>query len=186
MTTTAPETPKAAPAPSPQVDDLRQVTRSRVEDLLYLEAELLDDWDLDTWITLYTDDCRYVVPCNDTPDADPARDLVLVDDDHLRLSCRVERLNSRRAHREYPHSATSHQVSNVRLRPVVDGTGGAAELPVVAEFVVWRFRGERSYTYAGRYHYRLRVVDGHLRIASKRCVLRMGSLRQVSDVAIIL
>ncbi|MFZ2178040.1 MAG: aromatic-ring-hydroxylating dioxygenase subunit beta [Rhodococcus sp. (in: high G+C Gram-positive bacteria)] len=182
MTTTVPETPEVAPL----VGDLREVTRSQVEDLLYLEAELLDDWNLDTWLSLYTEDCRYVVPCNDTPEADPARDLVLIDDNHLRLSCRVDRLNSRRAHREYPHSATSHQVSNVRLRPVTDGTDGAAELPVVAEFVVYRFRGERSYTYSGRYHYRLRAVDGRLRIASKRCVMRMGSLRQVSDVAIIL
>ncbi|MDV2478080.1 aromatic-ring-hydroxylating dioxygenase subunit beta [Rhodococcus zopfii] len=186
MTTTAPEVPASMPASSSRVDDLSDVTRSQVEELLYLEAELLDDWKLDTWIGLYTDDCRYVVPCNDTPEADPARDLVLIDDDHLRLSCRVERLNSRRAHREYPHSSTSHQVSNVRLRAVADSAEGVAELPVVAEFVVWRFRGERSYTYVGRYDYRLRVVDGHLRIASKRCVLRMGSLRQVSDVAIIL
>lgn len=165
----------------PTVPDLASVTRSDVEDLLHAEAELLDDWDLDTWITLYTDDCRYVIPCNDDPDGDPSRDLVLIDDNHLRLSCRVERLNSRRAHREYPHSATSHQVCNVRLRPVE-----GAELPVVAEFTVWRFRGERSTTYVGRYHYRLRIVDGRLRIASKRCTLRMGSLRQVSDVAIIL
>jgi p-cumate 2,3-dioxygenase beta subunit len=186
MTTTVPEIADTTPAPAPQVGDLREVTRSQVEDFLYLEAELLDDWNLDAWITLYTDDCRYVIPCNDTPEADPDRDLVLVDDDHLRLSLRVERLNSRRAHREYPHSATTHQVSNVRLRPVTAGAGGVAELPVVAEFLVWRFRGERSYSYTGRYHYRLRAVDGQLRIASKRCVLRMGSLRQASDVAIIL
>lgn len=157
------------------------VTRAEVEEFLYAEAELLDDWDLDAWFGLFTDDCRYVVPCNDTPDGDPARDLVLIDDDALRLSCRVERLNSRKAHREYPHSATSHQVTNVRLRPV-EGD----DLPVVAEFVVWRYRGERSTAYAGRYHYRLRMVEGRLRIAAKRATLRMTSLRQVSDVAIIL
>jgi p-cumate 2,3-dioxygenase beta subunit len=173
--------PQQTPATGPRVADLESVSRADVEDFLYAEAELLDDWDLDTWFTLYTDDCRYVIPCNDTPDGDPARDLVLIDDDGLRLRCRVERLNSRRAHREYPHSATSHQVTNVRLRPVE-----GSELPVVAEFVVWRFRGERSTAYTGRYHYRLRVVDGRLKIASKRCTLRMGSLRQVSDVAIIL
>lgn len=160
---------------------LRSITRADVEDFLYTEAELLDAWDLDTWITLYTDDCHYVVPCNDTPDGDPSRDLVLIDDNGLRLRSRVERLNSRKAHREYPHSTTSHQVSNVRLRPV-EGD----ELPVVAEFVVWRFRGERSTTYVGRYHYRLRVVDGCLKVASKRATLAMGSLRQVFDVAIIL
>jgi p-cumate 2,3-dioxygenase beta subunit len=179
MTATA-ETHPEMPT-TPRIVGLDATTRDQVEDLLYLEAALLDDWDLDSWLTLYTADCRYVIPCNDTPGGDPARDLVLIDDDHLRLSCRVERLNSRRAHREYPHSATSHQVTNVRLLPV-EGD----ELPVLAEFVVWRFRGERSYSYVGRYQYRLREVDGRLRIASKRCVLRMGSLRQVSDVAIIL
>ncbi|NMH99512.1 aromatic-ring-hydroxylating dioxygenase subunit beta [Pseudonocardia acidicola] len=165
----------------PEVTDLRAVTRAQVEDFLYAEAELLDDWDLDTWFSLYTEDCRYVVPCNDTPDGDPSRDLVLIDDNALRLRSRVERLNSRKAHREYPHSATSHQVSNVRLRAVESD-----ELPVVAEFVVWRFRGDRSNTYVGRYSYRLRIVDGRLRIRSKRAVLAMTTLRQVSDVAIIL
>jgi p-cumate 2,3-dioxygenase beta subunit len=173
--------PQQAREIGPYVPDLGLVTRAEIEDFLFAEAELLDDWDLDTWITLYTDDCRYVIPCNDTPDGDPDRDLVLIDDDALRLRLRVDRLNSRRAHREYPHSATSHQISNVRLRPVEDG-----ELPVAAEFVVWRFRGERSYIYTGRYQYRLRLVDGRFKIASKRCVLRMDTLRQASDVAIIL
>ena len=160
---------------------LQAVTRSQVEDLLYREAELLDAWDLDGWLDLFTDDCRYVVPCNDTPDGDPARDLVLIDDDALRLRSRVERLNSRKAHREYPHSNTSHQVTNVRLRPVVDD-----ELPVAAAFSVWRFRGDRSSCFVGRYGYRLQLVDGGLRIRSKRATLAMTSLRGVADVAIIL
>jgi p-cumate 2,3-dioxygenase subunit beta len=174
MTATA-DPRMAAPA------GISAVARADVEDFLYREAELLDAWELDEWLTLFTEDCRYVVPCNDAPDGDPARDLVLIDDNALRLSSRVERLNSRKAHREYPHSTTSHQVTNVRLRPVEDG-----ELPVVAEFTVWRFRGARSSCFVGRYGYRLRLVDGALRIRSKRAVLAMTSLRSVADVAIIL
>lgn len=164
---------------------LAAVTRTEVEDLLYREAELLDDWNLDAWLALFTDDCRYVVPCNDAPDGDPTRDLVLIDDDALRLRSRVERLNSRKAHREYPHSNTSHQVTNVRLRPV-EGSPDGPELPVVAEFTVWRFRGDRSSTFVGRYTYRLRLVDGTLMIRSKRATLAMTTLRGVADVAIIL
>jgi p-cumate 2,3-dioxygenase beta subunit len=179
--TTASRTEVTARPIGPEVSDLHAVTRSEVEDLLYLEAELLDDWDLDTWTTLYTDDCRYVIPCNDDPDGDPTRDLVLIDDNALRLRLRVERLNSRRAHREYPHSSTSHQVHNVRLRPI-DGD----ELPAMCEFTVWRYRAERSTTYVGRAHYRLRIVDRRLRIRYKRLNLAMSTLRQVSDVAIIL
>jgi hypothetical protein len=94
--------------------DLGSVTRAQIEDFLYREARLLDDWDLDSWLTLWAEEgTRYVVPCNDDPDGDPARDLVLIDDDQLRMRLRVERLNSRKAHREYPHSRTNHQVSNV-------------------------------------------------------------------------
>ena len=38
-----------------------------VEQLLYVEARLLDDWNLDAWLTLYTEDARYIVPTTDLP-----------------------------------------------------------------------------------------------------------------------
>ncbi|MCQ4079219.1 aromatic-ring-hydroxylating dioxygenase subunit beta [Streptomyces sp. RB6PN25] len=161
--------------------DLATLRRDQVEDFLFHEAALLDDWDLDEWLALFTPDASYVIPCNDDPDGDPDRDLVLVDDNMLRLSARVERLNSRRAHREYPHSRTNHQVSNVRLSPP-DGD----ELAVTAQFTVWRFRNGRATNYVGRYHYRLVVVDGLLRIRAKRVVLDMTTLRPAGDMAIIL
>jgi p-cumate 2,3-dioxygenase beta subunit len=160
---------------------LAQVTRSEVEDFLYLEAELLDAWELDDWLGLYTADARYVVPCTNDPAGDPSRDLVLIDDNRLRMQARVERLNSRKAHREYPHSNTRHLVTNVRLRPVEGG-----ELPVRASFTVWRFRGGRETSYVGGYAYRL-ILDGEaLKIRSKRVILDMTALRPASDVAIIL
>jgi p-cumate 2,3-dioxygenase beta subunit len=162
--------------------DLAAVTRPAVEDLLYREAALLDDWDLDGWLTLWAaGPTRYVVPCNDTPDGDAATDLVLIDDDELRMRLRVERLNSRKAHREYPHSRTNHQIYNVMLAPVSEG-----ELPVTASFTVWRFRGGKASTYVGRHHYRLVGVDGELRIRAKRAVLDMTELRPAGDLAIIL
>jgi p-cumate 2,3-dioxygenase beta subunit len=167
------------PAP---VLDLASVTRSEVEDFLYREARLLDDWDLDAWLTLWAPGAtRYVVPCNDDPDGDPATDLVLIDDDELRLRLRVERLNSRRAHREYPHSQTSHQVHNVVLSAPAD-----RELPVTAAFTVWRFRNGRATYYVGRYFYRLVTSGAGLRIRSKRSVLAMTELRPAGDLAILL
>lgn len=160
---------------------LAGIGRAEVEEFLYREAELLDDWNLDEWITLFTEDARYYVPCNDAPQGDAARDLMLIDDTMFRLRARVERLNSRKAHREYPHSNTSHQIANVRL-----GEVEGDELTVRAEFSVWRFRAERAMCYVGRYTYRLRAVDGGLRIVMKHCMLSNTTLRQVSDVAIIL
>ena len=116
-----------------RLPELAELDRPTIEDFLYAEAALLDAWDLDGWFALFDSHLRYVVPCNDTPDGDPARDLVLIDDDELRLRLRVERLNSRKAHREYPHSRTNHQVSNVRLGAVT-GAGDDEVLPVTALF----------------------------------------------------
>ena len=83
---------------------------------------------------------------------------MLIDDNQLRMRLRVERLNSRKAHREYPHSHTNHQVINVRGCP---REGDAeAELPVTAAFTVWRFRHGKATCYVGRYHYRLVAADG--------------------------
>ncbi len=93
------------------------VCRQQVEDFLYTEAALLDAWRLDDWLLLFDEDAKYEVPCNDALDGDPAQDLMLIDDNYARLAARVARLNSRRAHREYPHSRTNHQVFNVRVDP---------------------------------------------------------------------
>jgi p-cumate 2,3-dioxygenase beta subunit len=175
MTTS--ETAVSAPA----VANIEDVGRPQVEDLLYLEARLLDEWRLDEWLQLYTNDARYVIPATDTPDGDPDRDLVLIDDDRPRMQSRVDRLNSRRAHREYPHSNTRHMVTNVEL-----GVRSDNLLAVTAAFAVFRFRGDRSVYYVGRYLIELTVVAGLLRIRSKRVVLDLTALRPTFDVAIIL
>ena len=159
-----------------------EVSRQQVEDFLYAEAALLDAWSLDDWLLLFDEDAKYEVPCNDAPDGNPDTDLLLIDDDYARLRARVARLNSRRAHREYPHSRTNHQIFNVRVAaPDEDG-----EIGVTASFTVWRFRGGKTSCYVGRYRYRLRRSDNGFRIAFKRAELDMTDLRAVSDVAIIL
>jgi len=159
----------------------RTVLRQQAEEFLYAEAALLDTWALDDWLLLFDEDAKYEVPCNDAPDGDPARDLMLIDDNYVRLAARVTRLNSRRAHREYPHSRTNHQVFNVRVLDV-----SAEHLSVTASFTVWRFRAGRTSCYVGQYQYRLRRSDSGFRIALKRAELDMTDLRSVADVAIIL
>jgi p-cumate 2,3-dioxygenase subunit beta len=156
------------------------IGRQQVEEFLYAEAAMLDAWRLDDWLLLFDEDAQYEVPCNDAVDGDPARDLMLIDDNYTRLTARVERLNSRHAHREFPHSRTNHQVFNVRVNPSGD------EISVTASFTVWRFRAGRSSCYVGQYRYRLRRSDSGFRIASKRAELDMTDLRSVADVAIIL
>ena len=152
-----------------------------VEQFLAYEAELLDEWRLDDWLALYTDDAHYEIPCTDDRDGTGSTSLMLVHDNRLRLASRVERLNNRHAHREYPHSNLRHLVTNVRLRPVE-----GEELPVRASFLVSRCRNGRESTYVGGYDYRLVATPEGLRIRLKRITLDMTALRPVSDVAIIL
>jgi p-cumate 2,3-dioxygenase beta subunit len=154
--------------------------REQVEDFLFREAALLDDWRLDEWVDLFTDDGRYVVPTTDLPDGDPKRDLVFIDDDITRLRARAVRLNSRHAHREYPWSRTRRFVSNVRVDETGDG-----ELSVSANVLVYRFRSGEGAPYVGSVDYVLRRDNGDFRIAYRRAVLDLEALSWHGAVSII-
>ncbi len=154
--------------------------RAQVEDFLYEEAALLDEWRLDEWANLFTEDARYVVPTTDLPAGDPAQDLVFIDDDIVRIRARVKRLNSRHAHREYPTSRTRRFISNVRVTQTGDG-----DLAVSANALVYRFRSGEVAPYVGRYEYTLKHVDGRFKIRHRRAVLDHESLADHGAVSII-
>jgi p-cumate 2,3-dioxygenase beta subunit len=157
------------------------VTRAEVEDFLYREAAYLDAWELDAWIGLYTHDAHYCIPSTDKPDGDPLKDMVIVDDDRERLESRVDRLKSRRAHREFPLSRTRHLVSNVILERQEPGT-----IFVSAGFTVWRFRGAKADYYVGRYDFELVTGADGLKIRSKRATLDLTTLDEAGAVSVIL
>ena len=158
----------------------KSTLREQVEDFLFREAELLDDWRLEDWVALFTEDARYVVPTTDLPEGDPQRDLVFIDDDITRLRARAVRLNSRHAHREYPWSRTRRFVSNVRVAETGDG-----ELSVTTNVMVYRFRSGEGAPYVGSVHYTLRRDSGELKIAYRRAVLDLEALSWHGAVSII-
>ena len=162
-----------------QISQTRSL-REEVEDFLYEEAALLDEWRLDEWATLFTEDARYVVPTTDLPEGDPAQDLVFIDDDIVRIRARVKRLNSRHAHREYPWSRTRRFISNVRVRQTDDG-----DLAVSANALVYRFRSGEVAPYVGRYEYTLRRVDSGFKISYRRATLDHEALTEHGAVSII-
>ena len=154
--------------------------RETVEDFLYKEAALLDEWRLDEWADLFTEDTRYVVPTTDLPEGDPKSDLVFIDDDIVRLRARVTRLNSRHAHREYPWSRTRRFVSNVRVEEISD-----SEVSVASNVVVYRFRSGEGAPYVGSVEYVLRREGDDFKIAYRRAVLDMETLSWHGAVSII-
>ena len=156
--------------------------RARVEDFLYAEAALLDDWQLADWLALLTDDARYEVPSTDRPDGRPATALMLISDSRAMIDARVKRLNSRKAHREFPWSRTRRIVGNVR---VLD-TDAAGTLEVTANFAVYRTRRGHTHCYTGRYRYRLVPAGDSFRIGFRRAELDQETLDEHGTVSIIL
>ncbi|MFA7556327.1 MAG: aromatic-ring-hydroxylating dioxygenase subunit beta [Hydrogenophaga sp.] len=158
------------------------ISRQDAEEFLYREAALLDRWQLDEWLALFTDDAVYHVPTVGTaPDVNPDNALFYIADDRPRLRERVVRLQKKSAHVEWPRSRTRHMVSNV----LIDG-GDGGETEVSAAFAVHRFKNGAADTYVGSYRYRLVQVDGQLKIREKRCMLDMDALRPHGRVSILL
>ena len=157
------------------------ISRAEVEDFLYAEAALLDEWKLEEWLELLTEDATYQVPPTDLPDADAKTTLFIIADDALRLKSRVNQLLGKSAWAENPHSRTRHMISNVR---VIGNDGN--NIRVAANFVVYRMRYELVDTYVGRYEYTLARRDGKLKIRERKAILDLEALRPHGKVSFIL
>ena len=156
--------------------------RSEVEELFYREAELLDAWKLDEWLSMLTDDATYCVPPNDKPDGDARFTLFTIADDMPRLKERIIRLKDPNCHAEFPHSRTRRMVTNVQVKSADGDTATAT-----ANFLVYRHRRhEPPRIFAGYYLYRLRRVGTELKIAERRAVLDAEELGSMSAVSFIL
>jgi p-cumate 2,3-dioxygenase beta subunit len=158
----------------------RHALRLDAEEFLYEEAALLDDWRLDDWLALFTPDARYEVPSTDHPSGGPADALMLVSDTAAMLAARVKRLNSRKAHREFPWSRTRRIIGNVRILSF-DGD----ELEVAANFAVYRSRREVN-VYMGQYRHRLVRHGDSFKIRFRRAELDVETLDPHGTLSIIL
>jgi p-cumate 2,3-dioxygenase beta subunit len=97
-------------------------SRDTVEEFIYREQELLDNWQLTEWAELYTEDAQYDIASLDAArplEADPATSLFVVSDNKARITSRARRLLKKTAHAEFPHSKTRHVTSNVRVGVMV-------------------------------------------------------------------
>jgi len=161
---------------------MHSVNRSDVEDFLFAEADLLDQWRLPEWLTLFTDDAKYEVPCTDLPsDASPDTNLFYIADDRTRLGERVKRLMKRTAHAEFPHSKTSRMVGNVRIHSRTEN-----EIEVSCVFQTLRTKDGTTDLYFGTSNYRLAIDGEGLKIREKRCVLGSEGLRPSGRISIVL
>jgi p-cumate 2,3-dioxygenase beta subunit len=155
--------------------------RPEVEDLFYREAALLDEWRLEEWLALLTDDATYQVPPTDAREGDARNTLFIIADDALRIRSRVKQLLGKSAWAENPPSRTRRIISNVRVLGV-DGDN----ILVTANFAVYRMRYESVDIYVGRYDYKLVRVGSELRIRQRRAILDNEALRPHGKISFIL
>jgi p-cumate 2,3-dioxygenase beta subunit len=157
------------------------VTRERIEDFLFAEADMLDNWRLNEWLALFDPEATgYFMPTTDLPDGDPGHDLYLIADDMTKLRSRVDQLLSGVTWAENPRSRTRRMISNVKI----DGTD-AGIARIRANFVVYRLRFEKVDAYIGEYRYKLKAkVDGFA-ILERRVVLDLEALRPHGKVSFI-
>ena len=138
--------------------------RERIESFLYHEARLIDEHKYDEWLSLWTPDALYWIPCN-SDDADPARQAMIVYDNRDRLQERVLRLTSTAAWAQQPRSRTRRLLSNIEFRPI---EGGFA---VEANFILAELRRSAQDIFAGRVIYTLRPNGNSFSIALKKVLL---------------
>jgi len=149
----------------PDGDDPREV-----EQFLFREARFANESDYDSWEAPWTDDALYWVRAGNHS-VDPMQSMSVVYDNRNRISTRLKQLRTGRRYAQAPPSNLRRLISNVELlggRPVA---GGGTDLEVGANFVVLESRARGNHVWGGRVTYRLRRVEGTLRMSYKKVVL---------------
>jgi 3-phenylpropionate/cinnamic acid dioxygenase small subunit len=150
------------------------LTRSAAEDLLYVEAQLIDEDKLEQWLQLFTSDGIYWVPSDEH--ADPEVETSIIHDDTLQLEKRIYQLRNKHLAQD-PRSRTVHLVSNVQVFP----GDKPDEVIIHCNQLITEMRpGDHQYlqsglgqprTFAARCKYTVRQVEGEWRIAQKLVLL---------------
>lgn len=133
----------------------------RVEQVLFCEARLLDEHEVEAWESLWDDDAVYWIPANGD-DIDPTRQMSIVFDNRARIATRVKQLLTGKRHSQSPPSRLRRFVTNVELLDSTDVLVVAA-----ANILVYESRFGRVRFWAARTTYHLRDRDGVLRLVTK-------------------
>lgn len=147
------------------------ITLLEVHGFLAREARLLDEARFDEWLSLFTDDARYVLPVKDGPPPEPA----LIRDDKVGMGERIYRLTQTLAHAQNPPSRTQHDITNIEI---VDSTPDR-DLVVACNLAVHELRKGDVFhvglavprSFHARCRYVLARTSSSWQIREKRCDL---------------
>ena len=155
---------------------------NKIEDLIFLEADLLDRKQWQDWLDLYTSDCVIWVPSWDSEEQ-------LVEDPELSvnmmylvgkpaLEARVHRITSVDAYASLPLARTMHSVTNIRM---VEET--STIFKVVAKWIVMCQDPRRGKIWRGGwYDYSLEKCQKGLHIQAKKITLMEDVIDGTIDI----
>lgn len=146
--------------------------QQRVEQLLYLEARLIDERRFAEWEELWVDEGIYWVPANGE-DTDPHSQVSLIYDNRSRMHNRVERYSGGKAISQQPPPRTVHLVGNVTIEPAASDGASDPDVALVVHSTVQvaESRPGVRVDWVGRVTHHLVERDGALRFAFKKVVL---------------
>lgn len=139
--------------------------RAALEDVtqfIYREARLQDEHRYDEWEALWTDDGVYWVPANGDG-GDPEQVMSIIYDNRSRIALRIRQYHTGKRFSQTPQSRLRRLVSNIEVHED-DGQ----ELSVGCNMLIFENQTRGDVLWAARTEYRLRRVDGTLRMVRKK------------------
>jgi 3-phenylpropionate/cinnamic acid dioxygenase small subunit len=104
-------------------------TQHRIEQFLYREAELLDNFEMRAWLELLDEGMVLTVPIrsdhgpgSSRPDFSP--ETCYIRDSYEMIAERVEKISKEYAWSENPRSRVRHHIGNIRITEMDDGEYG--------------------------------------------------------------
>lgn len=144
---------------------LTEIDLRELEQFIFREARFADEHDYDSWEALWTDDALYWVPV-DGGGYDPERHVSIMYDNRRRISTRLQQLRTGKRYAQSPPSNLRRTISNIELL----GNEGD-DISAGANFVLYESKPRGLRTWAGRYTYVVRRVDGELKLVRKTVML---------------
>ncbi|NIM43860.1 MAG: ring-hydroxylating dioxygenase subunit beta [Hydrogenophaga sp.] len=140
----------------------QRATLEDVTQFIYREARLQDEHRYDEWESLWTEDGVYWVPANGDG-GDPEQVMSIIYDNRSRIALRIRQYHTGKRFSQTPQSRLRRLISNIE---VMEDDG--SELSVGSNVLIFENQTRGDVLWAARTEYRLRRVDGALRMARKK------------------
>jgi 3-phenylpropionate/cinnamic acid dioxygenase small subunit len=150
-------------APLP-VADVSFETQRAAEQLIYRQAEILDDRRWDEWLALFTEDGRYWMPTHEGQEKGDGVPNIFWEDIDL-MTVRIGRNTHPHAWSQNPPNRLSHVVSNVIVESEDPKTG---DLVVRSKFHCSEYLRYEVRHFAGKYRHELAKTPDGYRIRLQR------------------